>query len=145
MTSHEHAGLAGRTARLGLRNLRGRREGAHEYFSCRWARPANNQWGTWLLQIAPSVVEMSGGKDDGGTVFDFVDVDLLALPKCLDEVEAFTYDPDNGNEPHLTLEGKKGKREIVVEVYITPFEDDEPSTVFDVNIGGWRDKQEDTD
>ena len=55
--------------------------------------------GTWLLQIAPSVIEISGGKDDGSTGFDFVDVDLLALPKCLDEVESFDYDPDYGEGP----------------------------------------------
>jgi hypothetical protein len=64
--------------------------------------------------------------------------------------ERIVYPPKkNGysrsNEPHLTLEGKKGEREIVVEVYLTPFEDDEPGTVFDVNFGGGRDKQEDTD
>jgi hypothetical protein len=35
-------------------------------------------------------------KDDGATGFDFVDVDLLALPQCLDEVETFAYDPDYG-------------------------------------------------
>jgi hypothetical protein len=114
-------------------------------FSCRWAKPEDNQWGTWLLQIAPSVVEISGGKDDGETVFDLVDVDLLALPKCLDEVESFTYDTGYGNEPHMTLEGKKEEREIVVEVYLTPFEDDEPGTVFDVNFGGWREKKDDAD
>ena len=114
-------------------------------FSYRWAKPEDNQWGTWLLQVAPSVIEISGGKDDGGTGFDFVDADLLALPKCLDEVESFDYDPDYGEEPHLTLAGTKGGHEVVVEIYFAPFEDDEPSTVFDVNVGGWRDKQEDTD
>jgi hypothetical protein len=114
-------------------------------FSCRWSKPDDNSWGTWLLEIAPSVVEISGGKEDGETGFDFVDVDLLALPKCLDEVESFSYEPDYGDEPRLTLEGKKGERDIVIEIYLTPFEDAEPSTVFDVNLGGWRDKHHDTD
>jgi hypothetical protein len=53
---------------------------------------------------------MAGGKDDGASGFDFVDLDLLALPKCLDKVEFFAYDPDYGDEPHLTLIGRKGKR-----------------------------------
>ena len=124
-----------------VNDVKGRMSG----FSYRWAKPEDNQWGTWLLQIAPSVIEISGGKDDGSTGFDFVDADLLALPKCLDEVESFDYDPDYGEEPHLTLAGTKGEREVVVEIYFAPFEDDEPSTVFDVNVGGWRDKQEDAD
>lgn len=124
-----------------VNDVKGRMSG----FSCRWARPKENQWGTWLLKIAPSVVEISGGKDDGETVFDFVDVDLLALPQCLDEVESFSYDPDYGNEPRLTLVGKKGKREVVVEVFVEPFEDDEPQTIFDVNFGAWREKRADMD
>jgi len=120
-------------------DVKGRMSG----FSYRWAKPRDNQWGTWLLEIAPSVLEISGGKDDGATGFDFVDVDLLALPKCLEEVESFSYDPDYGQRPHLILEGKKGKREVVVEIYFEPFEDDEPNTIFDVNFGSWREKRTD--
>jgi hypothetical protein len=67
----------------------------------------------------------------------------LALPQCLDEVESFSYDPDYGREPHLTLVGKKGKREVVVEIYFEPFEDNEPQSVFDVNLGHGRHKQPD--
>lgn len=78
-------------------------------FSYCWARPEDNPWGTWLLQIAPSVIEIVGGKFDGDSGSDFVDVDLLALPQCLDEVETFAYNPDYGEQPHLTLTGKKGK------------------------------------
>ena len=55
----------------------------------RWSKPEDNAWGTWLVRIAPAVIEIAGGKDDGSTGFDFVDVDLLALPQCLDEVESF--------------------------------------------------------
>lgn len=120
-------------------DVKGRMSG----FSCRWAKPDENSWGTWLLEVAPSVLEIAGGKDDGATGFDFVDVDLLALPQCLDEVESFAYDPDYGEEPHLTLSGKKGRREIVVQVYFMPFEDAEPATVFDVNRGTWREKRAD--
>jgi hypothetical protein len=101
--------------------------------------------GTWLLRIAPAVLEISGGKDDGATGFDFVDVDLLALPQCLEEVESFSYDPDYGREPHLTLAGKKSKREVVVEIYFEPFEDVEAHTIFDINFGGWRHKRTDDD
>jgi len=97
------------------------------------------------VRIAPAVIEIAGGKDDGSTGFDFMDVDLLALPQCLDAVESFAYDPDYGRETRVMLVGKKGKREVVVEVYFEPFEDDEASTIFDVNFGGWRHKRTDED
>ena len=128
--------LVGSVCDACVSDVKGRMSG----FSYRWARPEDNQWGTWLLQIAPSVIEIVGGKDDGDSVFDFVDVDLLGLQLCLDEVETFAYDPDYGDEPHLTLTGKKGKREVVVEIYFESFVDDETQVVFDVNFGGWREK-----
>ena len=124
-----------------VNDVKGRMSG----LSYRWAKPQDNSWGMWLLQIAPSVLEISGGKEDGATGFDFMDVDLMVLPKCLAEVESFAYDPDYGEEPHLTLMGKKGKREVVVEIYFEPFDDDEPSTIFDVNLGGWREKETEED
>lgn len=65
---------------------------------------------------------------------------MLALPGCLDEVESFDYDPDYGEKPHLRLVGKKGKREVVVEVSFKSFEDAEADIVFDVNRGTWRPK-----
>jgi hypothetical protein len=120
-----------------VNEVKGRTSG----LSCRWAEPENNVWEAWLLEVAPSVVEISGGKDDGETVFDFVDVDLLALPQCLDEVEWFDYDPDYGNTPHLSLGGKRKEYEVVVQVYFEPFEGDEAQTIFDVKRGGWRDKE----
>jgi hypothetical protein len=124
-----------------VNDVKGRLSG----LSYRWSEPEDNAWGTWLLMIAPSVIEIAGGKEDGATGFDFVDVDLLALPTCLDDVESFTFDPDYGREPHLTLTGKKRNREIVVEIYFAPLEDDEANTIFDVNAGGWRDKRMDED
>jgi len=39
----------------------------------------------------------------------------------------------------------KGKREVVVEIYFEPFEGDRAVTVFDVNIGCWRERQTDMD
>jgi hypothetical protein len=119
-----------------VNDVRGRMSG----LSYRWGSPKDNSWGTWLLQVAPSVVEISGGKEDGHTAFDFVDVDLLDLPKCLDKAESFGYDPAYGERPHLTLAGSKGMHEVVVEVYFEPFEDDEAQTIFDVNRGTWTDK-----
>jgi hypothetical protein len=110
-------------------------------FSIRWAKPRDNHWGTWLLEIAPSVLEIAGGSDDGATGFDFLDVDLLALPNCLDDVASFRYDPDEGQNPHLLLEGTKGQREVVVEIYFEPFADEAPQTIFDVNVGGFRQKR----
>ena len=90
-------------------------------------------------------IEIAGGQDDGATGFDIVDVDLLALLTCLDEVESFSYDPDDGRDPHLILTGTKHNREIVVEIYFAPFADDEANTLFDVNAGRWREKPADED
>lgn len=70
---------------------------------------------------------------------------MLALPTCLDEVESLAYDPDYGRDPHVILIGKKHHREIVVEIYFAPFEDDEASTIFDANVGQWRDKRVEED
>src|SRR5262249_31035091 len=86
-------------------------------FSLRWSKPDGNPWGAWWLVLTPSVLEIAGGKEDGAMGFDCVDVDLLALPRCLDAVASFRYDPDYGENPHLTLEGKKGQRDVVIEVY----------------------------
>jgi hypothetical protein len=114
-------------------------------FSYRCVGPEDNAWGTWLLEVAPAVLEIAGGRDDGATGFDFVDVDLLALPACLDEVESFAYDADYGEAPCLRLVGEKRGRGVVVEIYFEPFADDGPQTIFDVNLGGWRDKRTDRD
>jgi hypothetical protein len=46
-----------------------------------------------------------------------------------------------GNQAHLTLIGKKGKHDLVVEIYFEPFADNEPSTIFDANAGSWRAKK----
>jgi hypothetical protein len=132
--------LLGHVCEACVCDVKGRMSG----FSYRWSRPKDNGWGTWLIQVAPSVIEIVGGKDDGETGFDFVDVDLLGLPKCLDAVESFGYDPNYGEEPRLILVGTKGKREVVVEIYFEPFDDD-PQTIFDVNLGGWREKRTDAD
>jgi hypothetical protein len=115
-------------------DMKGRRSG----FSYRWSRPGENAWGTWLLQVAPAVIEIAGGKDDGTRCFDLVDADLLALPRCLDAVKSFAYEPDYGQRPCLTLVGKRGRHEVAVEVFFEPFDDDAPQAIFDVNSGGWR-------
>jgi hypothetical protein len=109
-------------------------------FSYRWSKPDENTWGIWLLQVAPSVIGISGGKDDGTQGFDFVDADLLALPQCLDGAESFAYEPDYGRRPCLTLVGKRGQHEVAIEVFFEPFDDDPPQAIYDVNSGGWREK-----
>jgi hypothetical protein len=35
--------------------------------------------------------------------------------------------------------GKKAVRDVVVEMHFAPFDDEEPSTIFDANSGSWRD------
>jgi hypothetical protein len=41
--------------------------------------------------------------------------------------------------------GKRAARDVVVEVYLAPFDDHEPAMGFDVNSGTWRDKPPDVE
>lgn len=61
-------------------DVKGRMSG----FFYRLSKPEGNSWGAWLLMIAPSVVEISGGKNDGATGFDFFGLSgfLLLLGKA---------------------------------------------------------------
>jgi len=90
--------------------------------------------GTWLLQIAPPVIEISGGKDDGDTVFDFVDVDLLP---CRSVLRKWSHSATTLTRRTSSFDahGQKGKTRSRGRDLFEPFEEDEPQTLFDVNRG----------
>jgi hypothetical protein len=49
-----------------INDVKGRMSG----LSYRWSKPEDNSWGTWLVMIAPSAIEIAGGKrlfSAGGT------------------------------------------------------------------------------
>jgi hypothetical protein len=96
---------------------------------------------TWIIQIAPEPGELVGGKGDGESIFDPIDVDLLTLPACLDFVGAFSYDPGTPHlqqGPNIRLVGDKEGQRIAIQINLFPFGDTEASWVFDTNQGEWR-------
>ena len=93
-------------------------------FDWRAYAPKDNEWGCWLVEIAPELMELvRQGPDDGTPIFDPVDIDLQALSEAFADLDSFVYDPGrNGEEPHLMVSGKVGKRDLVVEIFFQPFE-----------------------
>lgn len=101
----------------------------------------DESWPAWIIQLAPEPGELVGGEDDGAKIFDHVDIDLLALPRCVDDVESFSFDPGMPHleeGPHVQLVGTKQECHVVVQIYLYPFRDDSTGWVFDANQGQWR-------
>jgi hypothetical protein len=114
-------------------------KGRMSEFSIRYSRPSETAWGVWLVDVALAPVELVGGANDGEAVFDPVDVDLLSLPGTLDNIVVCAYHPATpGEGAHFVLEGRKANREVVIRIWLEPFEDDEPTVVYDVCEGCWR-------
>jgi hypothetical protein len=118
-------------------------QGRMSGFYLRWAEPSNNDWETWLIDIAPTKVELVGGADDGEMVFDPVHVDLLALAQVLTRTSLFLFHSacSQGDRAHFVLGGRQGKRQLAIRIWLEPFEDEEPSLVYDVREKCWRPKR----
>jgi hypothetical protein len=115
-------------------------EGRTSGFSVRCSELSEDSWD---VKVAPEPVELSGGPNDGRTVFDPLDVNLRALSGALDTVEEFYFDPGiRGAPPHILLGGKLREREVFIHVLLVPFPDEEARTVFDVNSRDWRRKRQ---
>jgi hypothetical protein len=94
-------------------------------FEWRAYAPKDNELGCWLVAIAPEQMErVHQGPHDGSEIFDPVDIDLQALPESFSELEFFEYNPGSSDEePHITICGKVGERELVVLIFFQPFDD----------------------
>jgi hypothetical protein len=114
-------------------------------FDWRAVAPNDNEFGCWLVEIAPEQMELvRQGPDDGSVIFDPVDIDLQDLPESFSELESYNYDPGSPDEePHITICGKVGERDLVVLIFFRPFDDATVHTVFEVNDQGgrWRPKR----
>ena len=101
------------------------------YMEGLYSEPDETAWGINLLEMAPSLIELSGtGSDDGEQVYSIIhNFDLLAAEDGFDEVEGLAFGIENNGCPCITIEGKVGGREVVVLIYAEPFEDGEISEV----------------
>jgi len=90
----------------------------------------------WLL-LAPGLVELVGGPDDGESVYPFYSLDVSHLVEVFDEPPAMRWDNMN-NE--FSVEGKIDGDEAWITFCKEPFDDEEPEDVLDPK-GGMRKKR----
>jgi hypothetical protein len=115
--------------------VRGRATG----LSVAWSPPDESEYGCWLVDVRPQRFEVVGGRDDGRTGYSPVYIDLLGLPGCLDEADALQHEPGGPDEgPHVLLEGEKAGEVVIVRVWLSPEEGDEPAVALDLNDGSIR-------
>jgi len=101
----------------------------------RYSEPDETAWGIHLLEMAPSLMQLSEtGSEEEEKVYGLIhNLDLLAAEDGFDEVEALAFGIDNNACPCITIEGMVGGREVVVLIYSDPFEEDEPIEVIGNN------------
>lgn len=95
-----------------------------------------NEEENWL-RVAPSLVEIVGGADDGESVYPLYSLQMSILIESFDELPEMLWDTMN-NE--LSVEGKIDGDEAWITFSKEPFDDDEPQDVIDPN-GGIRKKK----
>ena len=93
------------------------------------------------LLIAPDLVEMVGGPDDGAECFPSITVRLLELLELFDEVLGATW---NTQHRELNVDGKIGGKDVSVTIQREPFEDVEKARfVFEEGVLRAKDEDED--
>ena len=97
-----------------------------------WRFHKDENW----LRLAPSLVEMVGGADDGEPVYPFFFLHISPLIEVFDDLPEMAWDTMS-NE--LSLEGKIDGEDAWINLSREPFEDEEPRDVFD-RKGGIRKK-----
>jgi hypothetical protein len=108
--------------------------------SLEWQSPGALSWRfhedeNWL-RLAPSVVELVGGADDGESVYPFFSLHLSHWIEIFDRRPEMIWNT-MGNE--FSLEGKINDEDAWVTFSREPFDDEEPQDVLDPN-GGIRKK-----
>lgn len=93
----------------------------------RYAEPDETSWGIDLLEMAPSLMDLSEfGVDTGEQGYGIIhNFDLLLAQEAFDDVSALAFGIENDGRPCITIEGKIDGREVAVLIYTTPFEDAE--------------------
>jgi hypothetical protein len=92
-----------------------------------YAKPDETSWGIHLLEMAPSLMDLSElGAEEGEQGYGIMhSFDLLATQEAFDEVAGLSFGIENDGRSCITIEGKVGEQDVVVLIYITPFEDTE--------------------
>lgn len=106
-----------------------------------WQSPGTMSWRfhedeNWL-RLAPSLVELVGGADDGEAVYPFFSLHFLNLMGIFDELPEMSWD---GMNNEFSVEGKIDGDDAWITISREPFEDEEPEDVFD-SQGGIRKKK----
>ena len=79
-----------------------------------------------LLVIAPSGIEMVGGRDDGEEVFPFFRLEISELAKLFDEPPDISW---SARGQSVWFEGKIDGETAWMEVRATPFDNEDPRFV----------------
>jgi hypothetical protein len=104
------------------------------YMEGYYSAPDETAWGVDLLEMAPALMEIAeAGPNDGEEVYGIIhNFDLLAAQELFDEVNGLIFGLENDGLPCITIEGTTGGREIVVLIYVLPFEDAEVNAIIEV-------------
>jgi hypothetical protein len=104
--------------------------------SLEWQSPGALSWrfheDEHWLRLAPSVVELVGGADDGESVYPFFSLHLSYLIEIFDQLPEMIWNT-MGNE--FSLEGKINGEDAWITFSRDPFDDEEPQDVLDPNGG----------
>jgi hypothetical protein len=104
--------------------------------SLEWQSPGALSWrfheDEHWLRLAPSVVELVGGADDGESVYPFFSLHLSHLIEIFDRLPEMLWST-MGNE--FSLEGKINGEDAWITFSRDPFDDEEPQDVLDPNGG----------
>ena len=107
------------------------------YIEGRYSAPDESSWGIDLLEMAPSIIDVSeNGLDEGEQCYGVIHTfDLITAQASLDEVMGMAFGIDNDGRSCITFEGKVGGRDVVILVYAYPFEDAEVSSIIEKRTG----------
>ena len=89
------------------------------------------------LRLAPSLVELVGGADDGEPVYPFYSLNVAHFIEIFDELPELLWDTMS-NE--FSVEGKIAGDDAWITFLRDPFDDEEPQAVLDPK-GGMRKKK----
>ena len=98
-----------------------------------WRFHEDENW----LRLAPSLVEIVGGAEDGEAVFPFYSLYLSRLIDVFDELPEMFW---NTMHNEFSLEGKIDGDDAWITFSREPFDDEEPQDVLDPD-GGIREKK----